>query len=80
MLLRVEYIAVPFAQTNVEPLTTGVGFALIVTEYAAVVTTHELDVIVSATIAVPVPALPHVMFTLLVFCPDVMVPPVTVQT
>ena len=69
-----------FAQTDVVPLTTGVGFALIVTEYAAVVATHELDVIVSATIAVPVPALPHVMFTILVFCPDVMVPPVTVHT
>ena len=51
-----------------------------VTEYAAVVVTHELDVMVSDTIAVPVPAIPHVMFTLLVFCPAVMVPPVTVQT
>ena len=53
---------------------------MIVTEYDEEVAAHELAVIVSATVADPVPAAPHIIVADAVPCPDEIVPPVTDQT
>ena len=68
-----------FAQTNVDPLTTGVGFELMVTEYAAVVAMQPVAVTESLTVKLPVPALAQLTLILALPCPDVMVPPVIVH-
>ena len=62
------------------PLIAGVGLAFLITEYAAVVTAQVEAVIVSATVAEPVPAAPHAIVADAVPCPELIVPPVTVQT
>ena len=79
MLVGVEYVAVLFAQTVVKPLTTGVGFALMVTEYAAVVALQPVAVTESLTVKLPLPALAQFTLILAVPCPLDMVPPVIVH-
>ena len=66
---------VEFAQTEAGPVMTGVGNGLIVTLYCAVVTAHEVAVMVSVTWTHPAPAAFHVTVMELVPAPPVIVPP-----
>ena len=70
---------VELAQASIGPLMPGVGNASIVTSYCAVVTAHEVAVMVSVTCTHPAPAAPQVTVMELVPAPFVIVPPLIAQ-
>ena len=70
---------VELAQTGVGPLILGVGNGSIVTGYCAVITAHEVAVMVSVTETVPDAPVPQVTVMELVPDPAVIVPPLISQ-
>jgi hypothetical protein len=76
----VEYtLPVELAHTSVGPEIDGVGNGLIVTSYCAVITAHNVAVMVSVTFTHPDEPVPQVTVIKLVPAPAVIVPPSMVQ-